>query len=120
MFHLCSYSRSAGEGKRHLSSIHYLLETLHSVSYLAPKRTERCKWYYHSHFTEGEIEALRVLLKVTQVVSCMVWRHPPQYTAVPSATWQPMKTTQVPFGIIYINTELGLTFSKFQCFYFLE
>lgn len=64
--------QSMGEEKRHLSRAHYMLETLHSLSYLAPVTTERCKYYYYSCFTEQGSEALRTLLKVTQVGSSMV------------------------------------------------
>ena len=49
-------------------------ETLHSLSYFVSVTTERCKFYHYSHFTEEETEALRTLLKVTQLkgVSCGV------------------------------------------------
>ena len=62
------------EKERSLSRAWYMPETLQSLSYFVSVTTERCKFYHYSHFTEEETEALRTLLKVTQLkgVSCGV------------------------------------------------
>lgn len=52
----------------------YVLGASHSLSSLILVRTESCKYYDSSHFTEEGADALRlrILLKVAPVVSSMV------------------------------------------------